>query len=135
MAKTNTKAATKTASKEQKNNVPNISVRINSLRNDDSHIKGYASANIGGAFAIHGISIIEGKNGLFMSMPQRSYQDENGERKYSDIFHAVTKDAFEALNGKVLDAYKEAVEESQTETTDQDFEEIPDEDSDLEPTM
>ena len=134
MAKSNTKAA-KPAEKEQRNDVPDISVRINSLRNDDTHIKAYASANIGGAFAVHGISVIEGKNGLFMSMPQRSYTDENGEKKYSDIFHAVTKDAYDALNDKVISAYNEALEESQNAVEEADFEEILDEDDGLEPAM
>ena len=139
MAKTNTKSGTKPANtKKQKDDV-DIKVRINSLRNDDTHIKGYASANIAGAFAVHGISIIEGKNGLFMSMPQRSYQDENGEKKYSDIFHAVTKEAYEKLNDSVIGAYKEALAESQSEaqnaTEEQDFEEILDEDEGLEPSM
>ena len=131
MAKSNSKTTSKAAAKEQKRDIPNINVRINLLRNDNTHIKGYASANIGGAFAIHGISIIEGKNGLFMSMPQRSYQDENGEKKYADIFHAVTKEAYDALNGKVMEAYKEA----QNAVDEQDFEEIPDEDEGLEPSM
>ena len=135
MAKSNSKAASKPAEKEQKNDIPRIDVRINSLRNDDTHIKGYASANIGGAFAVHGISIIEGKNGLFMSMPQRSFTDENGEKKYSDIFHAVTKEAYDELNGKVIGAYKEALEESQNAVEEADFEEIPDEDEGLEPSM
>ena len=137
MAKTNSKTTSKSATKEQKREVPNINVRINSLRNDDTHIKGYASANIGDAFAVHNISIIEGKNGLFMSMPQRSYQDENGEKKYADIFHAVTKEAYDALNGKVMEAYKEAQSQSEAQTAadEQDFEEIPDEDEGLEPSM
>ena len=137
MAKTNSKTTSKSATKEQKREVPNINVRINSLRNDDTHIKGYASANIGGAFAVHNISIIEGKNGLFMSMPQRSYQDENGEKKYADIFHAVTKEAYDALNNKVMEAYKEAQSQSEAQeaSEEQDFEEIIDEDEGLEPSM
>ena len=137
MAKTNSKTTSKSATKEQKREVPNINVRINSLRNDDTHIKGYASANIGGAFAVHNISIIEGKNGLFMSMPQRSYQNENGEKKYADIFHAVTKEAYDALNNKVMEAYKEAQSQSEAQeaSEEQDFEEIIDEDEGLEPSM
>lgn len=135
MSKTNVKSGTKPATTSKKKDEIDIKVRINSLRNDDTHIKGYASANIAGAFAIHGISIIEGKNGLFMSMPQRSYQDENGEKKYSDIFHAVTKEAYDALNGKVMEAYKEAFEESQNAVKDAEFEEILDEDDGLEPSM
>lgn len=137
MAKTNTKSGTKPANTKKQKEELDIKVRINSLRNDDTYIKGYASANIGGAFAVHNISIIEGKNGLFMSMPQRSYQDENGEKKYADIFHAVTKEAYDELNGKVMEAYKEAQSQSEAQTAadEQDFEEISDEDEGLEPSM
>lgn len=43
-------------------------VRIQSIRPGES-IKGTASVNINGAFAIRGVKIIEGSNGLFVSMP------------------------------------------------------------------
>lgn len=124
-----------TTEAQKKENLPNIKVRINSLRNDESHIKAYASANIAGTFAVHGISVIEGKKGLFISMPQRSYTDENGDKKYSDIFHAVTKDAYEALNDKVLGAYQEALSEFQNASQSEEAEEILDEDEGPEPSM
>ena len=43
-----------------------LEVRIHSIRPSDS-IKGTASVNINGAFAVRGIKIIEGSNGLFVS--------------------------------------------------------------------
>ena len=46
-------------------------VRIQSIRPGES-IKGTASVNINGAFAIRGVKIIEGSNGLFVSMPRTS---------------------------------------------------------------
>ena len=52
-----------------KENTPlQFDVRIQSIRPGDS-IKGTASVNINGAFAIRGVKIIEGSNGLFVSMP------------------------------------------------------------------
>lgn len=136
MAKTNTKTNAKSGpvnnKDEQKAQMPEINARIDTLRNDSSPVKAYASANIGNSFAIHGIAVIDGKNGTFVSMPQRSYKNEQGETKYSDIFHAITKEAYAVLNEKVLEKYDEALEQSQNEA---EIEEIADEDEGLEPSM
>ena len=49
-----------------KENTPlQFDVRIQSIRPGDS-IKGTASVNINGAFAIRGVKIIEGSNGLML---------------------------------------------------------------------
>lgn len=80
--------------KEQKRKNPSIQVRIDRLNDyEGSSIKAFASANIGGAFAIHGIRVVDSQKGLFVSMPQNSYKDGNGNTKYSDVFHAVTAEA------------------------------------------
>jgi stage V sporulation protein G len=114
--KTNTKAAKENAQVKTESNLPSIDVKISSLRSDGSHFKANASVNIGGAFAVHGISVVEGKNGLFVTMPQRSYTDMSGEKKYNDVFHSVSKEAHDALNKAVLDAYQQALGESEDET-------------------
>lgn len=62
-------------------------VRIQSIKPSDS-IKGTASVNINGAFAIRGVKIIEGTNGLFVSMP--SYKVGND---YKDICFPITRNA------------------------------------------
>lgn len=120
--KTNAKA-TKDSPLRNESNLPDINVRINSLRNDGSHIKASASVSIGGAFAVHGITVMEGKNGLFINMPQRSYTDRSGEKKYNDVFHAVSKDAHDALRKAVLEAYEQAVESSEDESEEGDLSE------------
>lgn len=38
-------------------------------------------------------------------MPSMPYKDRNGETKYSDTFHPISKGAREALNQSVLNAY------------------------------
>lgn len=47
----------------------------------------------------------ENEKGRFVSMPSTSYKDRNGETKYSDTFHPISKGAREALNQSVLNAY------------------------------
>lgn len=40
---------------------------------ENSKVKAIASVNIGGAFAIHGLRVIDSQKGLFVQMPQNSF--------------------------------------------------------------
>lgn len=125
--------------KQTKANTPTIEARIEELVNNNSHVKARASINIGGAFAIRNLTVIEGKNGLFVNMPQRSYTDKFAEQHHSDVVFPVTPEAREAVNTAVIDKYNEALAqaeaESQNASSEEDFEEILDEDEGLSPTM
>lgn len=63
-------------------------VRIQSIKPSDS-IKGTASVNINGAFAIRGVKIIEGTNGLFVSMPSYKVGNDYKDMNYIKGFMAV----------------------------------------------
>ena len=80
----------------------------------DSSIKAFASVTLDGYFAVHGIKVCDSEKGLFVSMPSTSYTS-NGETKYRDTFHPITKGAREALNQEVLDKYEAAISQSQDE--------------------
>lgn len=105
-----------------------INVRINSLtpgeatrcckvqaqsaartpRNKGLHIgnvKAIASANLDDCFAVKNIRVIEGKNGLFVSMP--SYKGADGE--YHDLCFPTTSEMRKQLNNAVSEAYKQAI--------------------------
>lgn len=110
--------------------------------NPESKMKASASAAFGGQFVVHNLTIIDGKNGLFVNPPSK--QGDDGE--YYSIFHPITKDARTQLNNAVLDAYEQklkdienGIEEGQnsgdnnqedseeaTEDDEADFEEIAD---------
>ncbi len=106
----------KTLSKQTRRDNPSISVRIDRLIDyEDSKLKAVASANIGGAFAVHGIRVIDSQKGLFVQMPQRSYQ-KDGKTQYEDIFHPITADARTELNGVVLSAYEQRLHMEEDET-------------------
>ncbi|MFQ8981462.1 MAG: septation protein SpoVG family protein [Waltera sp.] len=79
-----------------------LEVRIHSIRPSDS-IKGTASVNINGAFAVRGIKIIEGSNGLFVSMP--SYKAGN---EYKDICFPITQECRKQLHDAVIAAYEQS---------------------------
>ena len=116
-----TKTNAKTASKQVRRDNPTVSVRIDRLIDrEDAKVKAFASANIGNAFAIHGIRVLDSKSGLFVQMPQNSFQ-KDGKTEYSDIFHPITADARAELNSKVLEAYEQKLDavESENENLDE----------------
>ena len=94
--------------------IPEISVRIDKLFEDDSKkLKAFASANIG-PFAVHGIRVFENEKGMFVSMPSISFKDSQGNTQYDDVFHPVTKEARDALVKNVIDEYNHALEQAQS---------------------
>lgn len=109
-----------------------ISVRVHDVYdNENSKVKGLASVAFGGQFAVSGIAIVNGKNGLFLSMPSRL----NDEGDYIPMFKPITKDSHYQLKNAVLKAYEQKLEEiangeaetegeGQAEDDDEDFEEI-----------
>ena len=116
MAQTNRKNYQRNNQDQQKRqpHTPGISAKIDRLLNSDGNIRAYASVNIAGAVAIHGLRVMDSRKGLFVSMPQESYKDSHGNTKYSEIAHPVTKAARDAINDKVLEAYNQALQESES---------------------
>lgn len=79
-------------------------VRVFPLSKKDSTLKAFASITIDDAICITGIRIVEGKLGLFVSMPQS--KDNEGE--YHDVAFPITKEAREEIQDAVLDEYEAA---------------------------
>lgn len=92
---------------QQKQDLP-LEVRIHSIRPNES-IKATASVNIGDAFAIRGVKVVEGSKGLFVSMPSMKIGNE-----YKDICFPITAESRDNLNKAVLEAYEQAVTQGQT---------------------
>ena len=87
-----------------------IQVRIDRLMMGEDSAKAFASATIGGAFAVHDIRITEKDNKVTVGMPFRSYKSD-GETKYVDTFHPITAEARNELYDAVKEAYEQALEE------------------------
>ena len=75
-------------------------VRIKKV-NGNTKAVAKASVTFDSAFVVHGFSIINGKNGLFVSMP--TFKRKDGE--YIDIAHPITSDGRAAIIKKIMDAY------------------------------
>ena len=69
-----------------------------------------ASVTLGGCFAVRGIQILDGKNGTFVSMPQR--KDAKGE--YHDICFPTTAEMRQAINAAVLGEYERTAQRDQS---------------------
>ena len=128
MAKTNTYNGNKNTGKKAP--TPRISAKIDNLVDNNTNLRAFASITVGGAVAVHGLRVMDSKKGLFVSMPSYSYEDHNGETKYADYAHPISKEARDAINTKVLDAYEQALEESETENEGEGYGDSEDYDSD-----
>lgn len=95
---------------ERNTNIPTISAKIDKL-SDSGKTRAFASVVIGGAFAIHGIRVVDSDQGAFIAMPQDTFKTKNGEVKYQDRFHPVTAEARSALVNAVMDAYEQKLEQ------------------------
>lgn len=82
-----------------------IDVRINSLMPDNGSVKAIASVNFGDCLAVKGVKVMEGKNGLFVSMPSQKGKDGN----YHDICFPITPEFRSQLNSAVEQAYCQAI--------------------------
>jgi len=85
----------------------NIEVRAFPIAEPKGAVKGYANVNIDDVFALNGLSIREGKNGLFVSMPQT----RDGKGDYRDIFHPTTTEGRNALQSAVLTEFGIALDD------------------------
>ena len=78
-----------------------MTVKVHPVR-DNKSLLATASVTIGGCFAVRGIQVRDGKNGVFVSMPQR--KDAKGE--YRDICFPTTAEMRQAINAAVLGEYE-----------------------------
>ena len=70
------------------------------------NVKAIASVSLDGMFVVKGLKVMDGRKGLFISMPQDTFQGRDGQKLYSNTFFALTNSAKMQLQEAVLDAYK-----------------------------
>lgn len=80
-------------------------IRIRLVNKDDTKLKAVASLTIEESIVIHDIKVIDGKEGLFISMPNRKTPD--GE--YKDVVHPIKNEVREELRNAILSAYETAL--------------------------
>ena len=84
-------------------------VKIRIVPKDNEMLKAVASVVIDGCLVLHDIKIINGKSGLFISMPSR----KTPEGSYRDIAHPLDTETSELFSSTILGAYDKALKEQQ----------------------
>ena len=81
--------------------------RIYKLANS-KYTKAFVDIIVNGEILIRGIRVVDGKNGLFVSMPQEQSKD----KKWYDTVRCLNKEVRQMIDDEVLAAYqaKEMVE-------------------------
>lgn len=80
-------------------NITDVRVRI--VKKDDSKLKGVASITFDDCFVVHDIKIVEGNEGLFITMPSR----KTPEGTFKDIAHPIKTEMRQTISESVLAAY------------------------------
>ena len=84
-----------------------ISVKTSKLENSENGIKGLATVSFGDAFKVQSISIVEGKNGTFISMPSYKSKQlaDDGSPIYKDICNPITKGFRDQLYDAIMSSF------------------------------
>lgn len=75
-------------------------VRIRRL-NSSGKTRAFASITLDHMFVVHDLRVVEGSQGMFVSMPSRKV----AEGDYRDTAHPVTMECRQAIQQAVLEAY------------------------------
>lgn len=70
------------------------------------NVKAIASVSLDGMFVVKGLKVMDGRKGLFVSMPQETFSGKDGQKQYSNLFFPLTNSAKSELQEAVLDAYR-----------------------------
>lgn len=71
------------------------------------NVKAIASVSLDGQFVVKNLKVMDGRKGLFVSMPQEFFTGRDGQKKYSNVFFALTNAAKMDLQDAVLQAYQQ----------------------------
>lgn len=89
----------------------NIKAKVFKRETAIPSIKGVATLTIDDCFIIKGITIMNGKNGLFVSMPNR--KSANGE--YKDICYPLNAETRKQITDLILEEYNKLDADNQDE--------------------
>ncbi len=88
----------------------NYTVKVTPLTREDSSLRGIGRIYIEDKFVIGNVKLIEGSNGMFISMPDyRTDKLKDGKPVYREIALPITKECRESINKDIEKSYDEAV--------------------------
>lgn len=84
-------------------------------------VKAVCDVTLDNAIVIHGVKLVKGQKGDFVSMPSDSWKNKNGEVQHSDIAHPLDVSTRSALFQAVSDAYQNHVHPMTRNQSNADF--------------
>lgn len=75
------------------------------LTSQEGPTKAFASVTFDDSFVVKDMRVVDGKKGLFISMPSR--KDKNGE--FRDICHPINNDTRTLIHDAIINKYNEEI--------------------------
>ena len=72
---------------------------------DSGKVKATFDVILDNKFVIHGVKLVKGEKGDFVSMPSTSWKNKKGERQYEDVANPLDAETRQMLFRVVSDAY------------------------------
>lgn len=69
-------------------------------------LRAFASVEFDFALVVTGFRIVDGKKGLFVTMPQRKAQDKNGKDIYYDVVYPTSKKGRDYIFNEILKKFE-----------------------------
>lgn len=88
-----------------------VVTRVDVRKYENGNVKGFANVCINEDFVITGVSIVEGKNGLFVSFPNKKGKDNN----YHDICYPVSAELRNHITENVTMVYEKMIKAKRNE--------------------
>lgn len=88
--------------------MPNFSVKVVPFVQEGSNVIGFARIYFEDCFVVNNVTIVQGKENAFVSMPSYKTKevDENNKPVYRDVCYPVTKEFREKLYGTILETHQ-----------------------------
>ncbi len=95
-----------------KDEMPPFTVKVVPYSQEGSNVIGFARIYLEESFVVNNVTILQGKENVFVSMPSYKTKevDENSKPVYRDICYPVTKEFREKLYGTILETYQQEKE-------------------------
>lgn len=99
------------------NTLPFVMAKIDKVMNNENSLKAFATITIANCFTVKDVKVMQSKNGLFVSMPNRSFVNNNGEKKFTDVCHATNKEMHQRITDVVINAYTHMMNQTAQESS------------------
>jgi stage V sporulation protein G len=87
-------------------------VRIRPAEDRNTGFMAFADVIFDDCFAVHGMKIISGSNGLFVAMPSKENHNRNSKQRFLDICHPLTNEYRLYIENTILDSYEKEMEKN-----------------------